>query len=1263
MNQAPQITAIKTNLFFNQTIALQDMIAVSDPDRDDVITRYNFSQQGFGAGSFFIAASADGSQPRIDILDGRTYTISAADLGRVFYTGSFETASETFTVRAFDGEAWSAPSTSFVSTGNTPPNVRAISSAVGINQSILLSQMFTGEDVESDLSFIQIRDNNGLASSGYFVLNGRRLDANRFHQIRNDQISQVVYVGGQRKSSETFSLRASDGTLSSSITTASVVTGNTPSVVRPSGRSLTANGTIDAALLFSTFDADGDRPVSYFINDFSTAVTSGYFELDGRRQAAGTFFNVSAGDLPKLKFFAAEIGRAVDNVGIQVFDGSTFSAIRRFNVVTTGRPVISTGNATVATNGRISARRLFNVTDPDNNPVTRYYLVDRSAGNTGFFRLNGVRQQSGRFFSITADQFANLQYVGGTQSNVEQIGVQVFDGNDFSTITNVNVRTTSAPVVSGRTGSVLSTYTTLVSPLVSYSDADGDAAVRYRLLDRFRSPLSGRFELDGAIIPQSTFFEVTPAEFSRLQFRGGVFGPQSEPILIQAFDGTVWSQQAQFNILTRENANAPDLTVKSFTTRPDSVFDIRSLFNWSDIDGDTIQRVGFYDTGIFANSGSLLIDGVEQTPRQFVEFDYDLALQGRVEFRTASVTSSETYRMYVNDGRRQSVLQSATINVVLPPVLTANDNDISLDTIERRDVSSLFGVASASVDRYQVYDSNTQTRSGRLELDGVDLAQGIIHTLTLAEFGRLQFKGAESDEGRSLDPILIRGVNDSVGSSEWTRINVNTDPVGARSLTTGFQLDKLRGEAPSDATPTIVSYTFIDGGNQAGGTVTNPNVPPLPDYYLTSSPTGGVGEEADGTRALSQPQRESIRTALANFEVYANIQFLEVPYENTASAAQITFGAFDIEPISTLAYAYLPVDGDGRGNVLSDVWFSTEHFDPNDTSLDVSEGSLFYSTVLHEVGHAVGFDHPFEGDDALSIFNNFQYNTIMAYIRDNNFNPFDNGGYPEEASSLQLYDVIELQRLYGTRETFNDDNNQYFFDVAHQQTLYDSGGEDTINFTNHGAQFDETIDLREGQWSTIFGVEQSIRIAYGVNIENARGGAGNDTIIGNETKNIIFGNDGNDILRGNAGNDVLRGGNGNDIYRWSLGDGRDTVFEENSLSGTNQDVLEIYDPSGSLDALEDDLTFRRFGNDFRIDLTLDQGEGQGTVTIKNFADANSQIERLRLHDRSGTRFAEIDLVSIFNQSNTNAQRFQVTTETPLDPALPDGPKLGFATPV
>ena len=73
------------------------------------------------------------------------------------------------------------------------------------------------------------------------------------------------------------------------------------------------------------------------------------------------------------------------------------------------------------------------------------------------------------------------------------------------------------------------------------------------------------------------------------------------------------------------------------------------------------------------------------------------------------------------------------------------------------------------------------------------------------------------------------------------------------------------------------------------------------------------------------------------------------------------------------------------------------------------------------------------------------------------------------------------------------------------------------------------------------------------------------------------------------------------------------------------------------------MTFRRLGDNLRIDLTFEQQAGQGSVTIQNFADPDSQVEILRLTDSQGNQIGgDIDLVGIFDQATNVGTRFEVT---------------------
>lgn len=84
----------------------------------------------------------------------------------------------------------------------------------------------------------------------------------------------------------------------------------------------------------------------------------------------------------------------------------------------------------------------------------------------------------------------------------------------------------------------------------------------------------------------------------------------------------------------------------------------------------------------------------------------------------------------------------------------------------------------------------------------------------------------------------------------------------------------------------------------------------------------------------------------------------------------------------------------------------------------------------------------------------------------------------------------------------------------------DKGGDDTLDFS--GFRQNQTIDLREGAASSVGGLRNNVGIAKGVTVENAIGGSGRDTLIGNTVDNVLTGGAGGDTLWGVGGRNTFR---------------------------------------------------------------------------------------------------------------------------------------------
>lgn len=210
-------------------------------------------------------------------------------------------------------------------------------------------------------------------------------------------------------------------------------------------------------------------------------------------------------------------------------------------------------------------------------------------------------------------------------------------------------------------------------------------------------------------------------------------------------------------------------------------------------------------------------------------------------------------------------------------------------------------------------------------------------------------------------------------------------------------------------------------------------------------------------------------------------------------------------------------------------------------------------TLIHELGHALGLDHP-EGNGWNKLYSNDD--TIMSY----------NLGSKGYAKSFTRSDKRALLRLWGpendeAKKTFKgqptnvnrlvgtDDSDEliggavddFFYGGSGPDLIIGRSGKDTAIFSD----VNNSIDLRVvGYQETGDGND------FLLSIESIDAGSGDDIVIGNSSANTLRGQKGNDILKGKKGDDILIagrgkdkvwGGRGRDTFRLSRGAGYDII--------------------------------------------------------------------------------------------------------------------------
>ncbi|MBF0627904.1 MAG: hypothetical protein HQL91_06765 [Magnetococcales bacterium] len=288
----------------------------------------------------------------------------------------------------------------------------------------------------------------------------------------------------------------------------------------------------------------------------------------------------------------------------------------------------------------------------------------------------------------------------------------------------------------------------------------------------------------------------------------------------------------------------------------------------------------------------------------------------------------------------------------------------------------------------------------------------------------------------------------------------------------------------------------------------------LPDPHNTISYTFSVAENLEDdtpVTGFTTTQQTSIRTALDYASRVTGIQFQETGSGNDAifhfSIKEI---GDDLSGLCSYKFSYR-YDQD---NILTEykineyIYLDTDYL--NDANAPDSRG---YQVLLHEIGHALGLKHPFEGTTQLATTDNNTSNTVMSYT-------WQGGPYAE----YREYDLAAMAWIYG------GDGLANAYGV----------GETSLGMIYTGSAVNDTIQGGTGQ-DTLYG--------KGGN-DILRGGSGNDLLSGSTGNDQLYGNAGADRLLGGSGTDILAGGTGADQFKFTTASqGRDTITDFSTSQG------------------------------------------------------------------------------------------------------------------
>ncbi|MFN3642240.1 MAG: hypothetical protein ACK4TB_04865 [Gemmobacter sp.] len=325
-------------------------------------------------------------------------------------------------------------------------------------------------------------------------------------------------------------------------------------------------------------------------------------------------------------------------------------------------------------------------------------------------------------------------------------------------------------------------------------------------------------------------------------------------------------------------------------------------------------------------------------------------------------------------------------------------------------------------------------------------------------------------------------------------------------------------------TPVFVTYSFVESAD----------LPALADYNPYN---------ASAYDAFSDAQRANTRAALAQISGAFGVTFVETGGEGMVNI-------FASSGASFAGWANYPQ--------VSDSFIFAGRLVIN-RSDDLNPGTGSYQVLLHEIGHALGLKHPFEGDVRLADDLNTTANTLMSY-------GWSGGPY----SSFSPLDVAALEHLYG-RAADLAGWVWGFADAAF--AVRAAGANDTI------------VGVRGA--NRLEGMGGADTILGGPDGDTILGGGGNDSLRGRAGDDSILGGSGHDTIEGGRGNDTIRGGPGNDLL---IGDGEGEWGMDAIWGGAGRDTIR---GGGGADTLRGDA-----GNDL-----IEGGDGNDLIEGGEGADA------------------------------------------------------------
>ncbi len=405
------------------------------------------------------------------------------------------------------------------------------------------------------------------------------------------------------------------------------------------------------APLLNVSDPDGDVPTRYQFRN--TAQGGGHLLLDGVAQPALSTITLTPDQLSGLEY-AADTVQGNGKLKVRAYDGFAWGAWTSWDITssdhaTNTAAVVTSGDGVVGLGASVAASSLFGVSDADGDAVQKYQFIDTTEGG-GYLVLDGVAQAADTTISLTADQLAGLQYVGGDIQGTEKLKARTWDGLAWGAWTAWDMISSdhaanAAPVVTASASRVGINAAVSAASLFGINDADGDAVQQYQFRDVTDG--GGYLTLNGAAQAAATNITISADQLAGLQYAGGA-AQGMEKLKARAWDGLAWGAWTMWDMVSSDHATnaAPVVTAANQPVLAGQTLALSSLFSVTDADGDAPLQYQIRDA--YAGGSYLAVNG--ETLAAATTYTVSAADLGLIDYVGGAEGVTEAVKLRAHDG-------------------------------------------------------------------------------------------------------------------------------------------------------------------------------------------------------------------------------------------------------------------------------------------------------------------------------------------------------------------------------------------------------------------------------------------------------------------------------------------------------------------------------------------------------------------------------------------------------------------------------------